>query len=117
VYTGLTLRGIIVFNHGSHGIIERKSVFGFVAIKTEGLRACAEELVEKIYLHRRAQIVLTNRKLVLLNVVQDVFVRAAGELKLGVFRAKAIAHCHCQFDRIRAAVLMLLSAEMTLPAV
>jgi hypothetical protein len=32
-------------------------------------------------------------------------------------RSKMGAHCHCQFDGIRAAVLMLLSAEMTLPAV
>jgi hypothetical protein len=64
-----------------------------------------------------AQIVLTNRKLVLLNILQDVFVRAAGELGLGVLRTKTGAHCHCQFDGRRAAVLMLLSAEMTLPAV
>jgi hypothetical protein len=60
--------------------------------------------------------VLTNRKLVLLNIFQDIFVRAAGELGLEVLRAKTGAHCHCQFDGIRAAVLMLLSAKMTLPA-
>jgi hypothetical protein len=71
----------------------------------------------KILLHRRAQIVLTNRMLVLLNIIQDVFVRAAGELGLGVLRAKSGAHCHCQYDGIRAAVLILLSAKMTLPAV
>jgi hypothetical protein len=94
-----------------------ENVVGFVAIKTERLRACAEKLVEKILLHRRAQIVLTNCKLVLLNMIQDVFVRAAGELGLGLLLAKMGAHCHCQFDGIRAAVLMLLSAKMTLPAV
>jgi hypothetical protein len=117
VYTGLTLRGIVAFDHDVHGIVERKTVVGFVAIKTERLRTCAEELVEKILLHRRAQIVLSNRKLVLLNMIQDVFVLAAGELGLGVLRAKTGVHCHCQFDGIRAAVLMLLSAKMTLPAV
>jgi hypothetical protein len=94
-----------------------KNVVGFVAIKTERVRACAEKLVGKILLHRRAQIVLTNFKLVLLNIIQDVFVRAAGELGLGVLRAKMGAHCHCQFDGIRAAVLMLLSAKTTLPTV
>jgi hypothetical protein len=47
VYTGLTLRGIIAFNHDVHGIVERKNVVGFVAIKSERLRACAEKLVEK----------------------------------------------------------------------
>jgi hypothetical protein len=117
VYTNLMLRGIISFNHDVHGISERKNIVAFVAIKTERLRACAEKLVEKILLHRRAEIVLTNRKLVLLNIIQDVFVRAAGELGLGVLRAKTGAHCHCQFDGIRTAVLMLLFAEMTLPAV
>jgi hypothetical protein len=92
VYTSLTLRSIVAFNHDVHGIVKRKNVFGFVATKTERLRSCAEELVEKIILHRRAQIVLTNRKLVLLNILQDVFVRAAGELGLGVLRAKTGAH-------------------------
>jgi hypothetical protein len=82
VYTGLTLRGIVVFNHDFHGIVERKEVFGFVAIKTEELRACVKDLVEKISLHRRAQIEPTNRKFVLLNIIQDVFVQAAGNLVL-----------------------------------
>jgi hypothetical protein len=95
----------------------KKNVVGFIAINTERLRACAEKLVETILLHRRAQIVLTNCKLVLLDIIQDVFVRAAGKLGLGVLRAKMGAYCHCQFDGIRAAVLMLLSAKMTLPAV
>jgi hypothetical protein len=117
VYTGLTLRGIVAFKHDVQGIVERKKVVGFVAIKTERLRACAQKLVEKILLHRRAQIVPTNRKLVLLNIIQDNFVRAAGELGLGVLQSKTGAHCHCQFDGIRAAVLMLLSTKMTLPAV
>jgi hypothetical protein len=117
VYTGLTLRGIVEFSYDVHDIVERKNVVGLVAIKTERLRACADELVEKNHLHRRAQIVLTNRKLVHLNIIQDVFVRAAGKLGLGVLRAKPGAHCHCQFDGIRAVVLMLLSAKMTLPTV
>jgi hypothetical protein len=57
-----------------------------------------------------AQILLTNRKLVPLNINQDDFVRAVGKLVIGVLRAKSGAHFHCQFDGIRAAVLMLLSA-------
>jgi hypothetical protein len=117
VYTGQTLQGIVVFKHDVYGIVERNDVFGFVVIKTERLRACAEELAEKVFLYLRAHIVLTNCKLVLLNTVQDVFVRAAGELRLGVLRAKTETHCHCQFDGIRAALLMLHSAKMTLPAV
>jgi hypothetical protein len=67
---------------------------------------------KKILLLRRAQILLTNRKLVLLNIIKDVFVRSAGELGLKILRAKPGAHCHCQFDGIRAAVLMLLSVGM-----
>jgi hypothetical protein len=48
---GLTLRDIAAFNYDVHGIVERKNVFGLVAIKTERIRSCAEELVEKIILH------------------------------------------------------------------
>jgi hypothetical protein len=39
VRTGLTLRGIVAFNHNVNGIVERKNVFGFVPMKNEGLRA------------------------------------------------------------------------------
>jgi hypothetical protein len=49
VHTGLTLRGIVAFKHDVHGIVERKNVFFFVAIKDEGLRAYAEELVKKTF--------------------------------------------------------------------
>jgi hypothetical protein len=114
--TGLTLRNILASNHNAHGIVERKKDFDFVAIKNEGLRPCADELVKRIFLHRRAKIALTNCKLVLLNMLQVVFVRAAGRLGLGVLQARSGAHCHCQSDGIRVAVLMMLSAKMTLPA-
>jgi hypothetical protein len=33
MHTGLTLRGIVAFDHDVHGIVERKNVFFVVAIK------------------------------------------------------------------------------------